>query len=42
MIGAMHEPPNRLLTDWSSATVRYASAYQSSYAVVYTKVKEVW
>ena len=38
----MHELPNHMQTDWSSATVGYASAYQSCYTVVYTKLKEVW
>ena len=41
MIGAMHEPPDHLLTDWSSATFDYTSAYSSSYTVVYTKRQEV-
>ena len=41
MIGAMHELPDHLLTDWSSDTAGYTSTYRSSYTVVYTKAKEV-
>ena len=41
MIGVVHEPPDHLLTDWSSDITRYTSAYRSSYTVVYTTAKEV-
>jgi hypothetical protein len=41
MIGAMHEPPEHQLTDWSSDTFGYTSAYSSSYTVVYTHAKKV-
>jgi hypothetical protein len=40
MIGAMHDPPAQLLTDWSLSTVDDSSAYSSAYTVVYTKPKE--
>jgi hypothetical protein len=41
MIGAMHGPPDHLLTDWSLDGTRYMSAYRCAYTVVYTKAKEV-
>jgi hypothetical protein len=41
MIGAMHELPYHLLTDWASDAAGYTSAYRSSYTVVYTRAKEV-
>jgi len=41
MIAAMHEPPDRLLTDWPSDPAGYTSAYRSTYTVVYTIEKEV-
>jgi hypothetical protein len=41
MIGAMHERPEHRLTEWSSNTTDYTSAYQSFCTVVYTKAKEV-
>jgi hypothetical protein len=42
MIGAMHELRDRLLTDRPSDMLGYASAYRSSYTVVYTTAQEVW
>ena len=41
MIGAMHAPPDRLLTDWPSDTTHYTSAYRCAYTVVFTEAKEV-
>lgn len=41
MISAMPKLRFRLVTDWASDTACYASAYGSSYTVVYTKAKEV-
>lgn len=40
MIGAMHEPPDRPLTNWPSNPAGDTSAYRSSYIVVDTKAKE--
>jgi hypothetical protein len=41
MIGAMHAPPDHLLTDWPSDATHYTSAYRCAYTVVYTEAKEV-
>jgi hypothetical protein len=41
MIGAVPALPDYLLTDVSSACAGYASAYRSSYTVVYKQPKEV-
>ena len=41
MIGAVPALPEYPLTDLSSACAGYASAYRSSYTVVYTQAKEV-
>ena len=41
MISAMHELPKHLLNDWSSDSIRYTSAYPSSYTIVYTIWKVV-
>ena len=41
MISAMHELPKHLLNDWSPDSIRYTSAYPSSYTIVYTIWKVV-
>jgi hypothetical protein len=41
MIGAVHEPPEYLLTDCSPDISGYTSAYRCAYTVVYTLAKEV-
>ena len=41
MISAIYELSEHLLTAWSSDSIRYTSAYPSSYTVVYTIWKVV-